>query len=931
MVMDTPDYEIFFYNGTSTTRLTNNSYHDLYPQISGNNVVWSGYDGTDYEIYFYNGTSTTQLTNNSYGDYSPQISGSNVVWTGYDGTDDEIFFYNGTSTTQLTNNSYYDHSPQISGNNVVWSGYDGTDYEIFFYNGTSTTQLTNNSYSYGDYSPQISGNNVVWNGYPGTGPNRTGYEIYFYNGTSTTQLTNTNSHGSSFPQISGNNVVWDGYDGTDTEIYQINLGPKILPTITVAATDANAGETVSGATPNPGVFTLTRTESNINPLTVNYTITGTAANGTDYLQLTGTATFAAGSTTSTINVTPTDDFIFEGNETVVLTLATGTGYTLGTAKTATVTIADNDAIPQLSINDVTITEGNSGTKNANFAVKLSNPSTQTITVAYQTANVTATAGSDYIAQNGTITFNPGDISKIVSIVVNGDTAVETNETFTVNLSNPSNGAIITTGTALGTITNDDFALELNVKGTTNNYLITSYDPNQDITGTVNTSADNKQVELQGNTWKKLDIGNYTITNNTLLKFEYQSTKLGEIQGIGFDTNNSFITANDGPNLFQLAGTQNVGLSAFKNYSIGSGWKSYSINVGDYLSGSFNYLTLANDHDVANPNSNSVFRNIALYESGVAVNVKGTTSNYTPTSYDPNQDITGTVNTSADNKQVELQGNTWKKLDIGNYTITNNTLLKFEYQSTKLGEIQGIGFDTNNSFITANDGPNLFQLAGTQNVGLSAFKNYSIGSGWKSYSINVGDYLSGSFNYLTLANDHDVANPNSNSVFRNIALYESGVAVNVKGTTSNYTPTSYDPNQDITGTVNTSADNKQVELQGNTWKKLDIGNYTITNNTLLKFEYQSTKLGEIQGIGFDTNNSFITANDGPNLFQLAGTQNVGLSAFKNYSIGSGWKSYSINVGDYLSGTFNYLTLANDHDVANPNSNSVFRNIALYESI
>jgi hypothetical protein len=479
----------------------------------------------------------------------------------------------------------------------------------------------------------------------------------------------------------------------------------------------------------------------------------------------------------------------------------------------------------------------------------------------------------------------------------------------------------------------DSEVLVNIKGTTNNYLISSYDPKQDITGDLNVFADETEVEIQGNTWKKVHIGNYNITEYTMLTFEYQSTGLGEIQGIGFDTNNSFITANDGPNLFQLAGTQKVGVSDFKNYTIGSGWKSYTINVGDYLSaGSFNYLTLVNDDDVANPLSNSGFRNIALYESEVAVNINGITSNYTPTSYDPNQDITGKFNTSADKQEVEIQGNTWKKLDIGNYDITEYTMLTFEYQSTKLGEIQGIGFDTNNSFITANDGPNLFQLAGTQNVGVSDFKNYTIGSGWKSYTINVGDYLSGSFKYLTLANDHDVANPLSNSVFRNIAIYESEVAVNINGITSNYTPTSYDPNQDITGKFNTSADKQEVEIQGNTWKKLDIGNYDITDYTMLTFEYQSTVKGEIQGIGFDTNNSFSTPNDAPNLFQLAGTQNVGVSDFKNYTIGSGWKSYTINVGDYLSGgSFNYLTLANDHDVVNPLSNSGFRNIALYESV
>ena len=426
------DYELILYNGTSTIQL-NNSYDNIYSfAISGNNVVW----GTYYGIFLYNGTSTIQL-NNSY-DYSVAISGNNVVWKSYEG----IVLYNGTSTIQLTNNSSDNSAPQISGNNVVWVGKDGTDNEIFFYNGTSTIQLTNNSSD--DSAPQISGNNVVWVGKDGTDN-----EIFFYNGTSTIQLTN-NSSDDSAPQISGNNVVWYNYGS----IYLTNIDAKPLSSITVSATDANAGETVSGGTPNLGIFTLTRTASDVNP-TVNYTITGTAANGTDYLQLTGTATFAPGSTTTTITVTPTDDFIFEGNETVILTLATGTGYNIGTAQTATVTIADNDAIPELSINDVTITEGNSGTKNANFILSLSNPSSQTISVNYQTVDDDATtANNDYVAKTGTITFTPGQTTQTLPITINGDTVSEINEAFTVLLTNAVNATLVK-NEGIGIIRNDD--------------------------------------------------------------------------------------------------------------------------------------------------------------------------------------------------------------------------------------------------------------------------------------------------------------------------------------------------------------------------------------------------------------------------------------------------------------------------------------------
>jgi hypothetical protein len=121
--------------------------------------------------------------------------------------------------------------------------------------------------------------------------------------------------------------------------------------------------------------------------------------------------------------------------------------------TTTWTAADWDK-PFLTISNPTIKENNSGTNNLIFKVTLSTTSTQTITVNYATADNTATAGSDYIAKTGTLTFTPGQISQDIIISVNGDTAIEPDETFLINLSNPSN-ALITDNEGLGTITNDD--------------------------------------------------------------------------------------------------------------------------------------------------------------------------------------------------------------------------------------------------------------------------------------------------------------------------------------------------------------------------------------------------------------------------------------------------------------------------------------------
>ena len=111
--------------------------------------------------------------------------------------------------------------------------------------------------------------------------------------------------------------------------------------------------------------------------------------------------------------------------------------------------------PSIRINDVPVTEGNSGATNANFTVSLSAAANGTVTVNWATADGTATASSDYVAvTNGVVTFQSGETTKTVPVQVNGDAVYEPNETFYVNLSNPT-GATIADGQGVGTIVNDD--------------------------------------------------------------------------------------------------------------------------------------------------------------------------------------------------------------------------------------------------------------------------------------------------------------------------------------------------------------------------------------------------------------------------------------------------------------------------------------------
>src|SRR5439155_888514 len=224
--------------------------------------------------------------------------------------------------------------------------------------------------------------------------------------------------------------------------------PPSLSINNVTVTEGNSGTTNAN-------FTVTLSAASGRTVTVNYaTVDATATAPSDYVAIpTTTLTFNPGQTTRTVSVPVIGDTITELNETFVVSLSNPTNATIDTA-TGTATILNDDA-PSLSINDANVVEGNSSTANAIFTVSLSAPSDKTVTVSYATADGTASAGSDYVAQSGTLTFPPGATNKTIIIAVSGDSSAEFNETFFVNLSNPVN-ATIADGQGLGTIRSDDF-------------------------------------------------------------------------------------------------------------------------------------------------------------------------------------------------------------------------------------------------------------------------------------------------------------------------------------------------------------------------------------------------------------------------------------------------------------------------------------------
>ena len=120
--------EIYRYDGTNAvnpTNLSNNEIADFDPQVSGNQVVWWGGLVGVYDVYYYNGSSVSKLSQTSTQNQFPKIDGNLIVWQGFDGHDLEIFAYDGNSVVPLTNNEYDDTVPQVSGNHIVWQAQVG--------------------------------------------------------------------------------------------------------------------------------------------------------------------------------------------------------------------------------------------------------------------------------------------------------------------------------------------------------------------------------------------------------------------------------------------------------------------------------------------------------------------------------------------------------------------------------------------------------------------------------------------------------------------------------------------------------------------------------------------------------------------------------------------------------------------------------------
>jgi hypothetical protein len=414
-----------------------------------------------------------------------------IEWSALNATEDQITFYiDGllNAQTPVSNTNLSDFHLYLSNNGTSALRVDHAQVEPPYQSSGSYTSCVVDAGTGNGWQ------NISWDA---TLPAQTGLNVE-------ARASNNGAGWSSWQAVSNGGVL--NILGRYAQ-YRLNLtSSNTLTTPIVNAVTLNFNTfpnlSINDVTVNEGsnaVFTVTLSNPISQTVSVNYaTANGTATAPADYTAInTSTLTFAPGVTARTITVSVNEDILDEDNETFFVNLSSASNAGISDNQ-GLGTINDNDPLPSLSINNVTVAEGNSGTGNANFTVSLTPASGKTVTVNYATGNNTAIAPEDYLTATGALTFTPGITSRTVTVAIQGDAVVEPNETFFVNLSG-ANNAQFGDNQGVGTLANDDTAgvakiesggsTNVTEEGTTDTYqLRLTSQPTATVTITITTDG-----------------------------------------------------------------------------------------------------------------------------------------------------------------------------------------------------------------------------------------------------------------------------------------------------------------------------------------------------------------------------------------------------------------------------------------------------------
>ena len=260
--------------------------------------------------------------------------------------------------------------------------------------------------------------------------------------------------------------------------YAVGVPASATGTITNDDTDVSVAVSPLSTTEDGAgnlVYTFTRNGVTTGALTVNFSINGTATFNTDYTQSgadrftppTGTVDFGAGSSTATVTVDPTADNSVEPDETVILTVAAGTGYNVGAPSAATGTITNDDSSVSVAVAPLSVDED--GVSNLVYTFTRTGSTTGALTVNFTiggtadfSTDYTQTGAATFVPPNGTVIFGAGNSTATVTVDPSADGTTEADETVILTVVAGTGYEVGAPDSATGTINNDDNAVSVAV-------------------------------------------------------------------------------------------------------------------------------------------------------------------------------------------------------------------------------------------------------------------------------------------------------------------------------------------------------------------------------------------------------------------------------------------------------------------------------------
>ena len=358
------------------------------------------------------------------------------------------------------------------------------------------------------------------------------------------------------------------------------LGTQTTATLTIINDDLPQPGTISLNSSSYTVnengtasITLIRTGGSDGTVSVILTPTdGTAVAGSDYTNTPITVTFANAETSKTVTIPIINDTVYEPTETVNLTLSNPTGgATLGTQKTATLNIVDNDAVPgTIQFSNTAYSVNENGTPVTAVTLTRINGSDGAVSATINLTNGTATAGSDYNNTPITVNFANGETSKTVTIPIIDDSVLESNETINLSLSNPTNGVTIgTQNSAVVNIIDNDFkptltvnitAEQINEENTIQGTISRNTATTEPLTVTL-VNSDNSQLTVPATVTIPAGANsatfNITAVNDTLIELPKNYTIIASAAGFISGSDTLAIIDNDGVTLSLTFNTNNI--------------------------------------------------------------------------------------------------------------------------------------------------------------------------------------------------------------------------------------------------------------------------------------------------------------------------------------------------------------------------------------